>query len=188
MARRGKGKVGVRVAPVPIPRALVRAQIAGEVIKACGGNDGEVDVAQRGVQRGLLHRVVVYGVDAAGQARDEVALELDDDASGDVQLDLDGGRRSATEALDGGLARMVGYHADRMRRRGLKAEVFFQFSAAVRSDPERLAAARAELGIGPAEAPGWRPGHSGREVVTVRPEKDGGLLARFLQEFEDGGD
>ena len=117
-----RSKVGVKVKAVPVPRSLVRAQVAGKLIHACGGTAQEVEIGQKGVGRQLVEKVIVYGLDNAGYARDKIELSFTGDASGDVVLDLDGGNRSAIEALDGGLGRAVAYAAQRMRRRGLAAK------------------------------------------------------------------
>src|SRR5437660_7175520 len=38
-----RSKVGVKVKAVPVPRSIVRAQVAGELIHACGGSATEVE-------------------------------------------------------------------------------------------------------------------------------------------------
>ena len=178
-----RAQVNVKVKPVPVPRSLVRAQVAGELIHACGGSATEVDIGQKGVARQLLEKVMVYGLDGSGHARDKVELSFTGDASGDVLLDLDGGNRSAIEALDAGLGRAVARAAERMRRRGLTAEVRYQFTDGIYADPERLAAARAELGLDSAAALHWRSGYQPKEVLRLRPGKDSGILSSFYQEF-----
>src|SRR5215470_8278594 len=167
-------KVKVKVKAVPVPRSLVRAQVAGELINACGGTTTEVEIGQKGVLRQLLEKVIVYGLDKDGHARDKVEFSFNGDSSGDVLLDLDGGNRSAIEALDAGLGRAVAYAAERMRRRGLSADVRYVFTDEIYADPQRLAAARAELGIGPAADPKWRAGYKPKELLRLRPGKDGG--------------
>jgi len=176
-------KVKVKVKAVPVPRSLVRAQVAGELINACGGTTTEVEIGQKGVLRQLLEKVIVYGRDNDGYARDKVEISFNGDASGDVLLDLDGGNRSAIEALDAGLGRAVSYAAERMRGRGLSADVRYVFTDEVYADPEKLAAARAELGIAPREAPSWRAGYNPQEILRLRPGKDSGILASFFQAF-----
>jgi hypothetical protein len=178
-----RSKVGLKVKAVPVPRSLVRAQVAGELIHACGGNAKEVEIGQNGVGRQLLEKVIVYGLDGSGYARDKIECSFTGDASGDVMLDLDGGNRSAIEALDAGLGRAVAHAAQRMRRRGLSADVRYVFTDEVYADPQRLAAARAELGIGPAADPNWRSGYQPKEVLRLRPGKDSGILSSFYQEF-----
>jgi hypothetical protein len=177
--------VHVKVKAVPVPRSLVRAQVAGELVNACRGSATEVETAQKGVGRQLIEKVVVYGLDASGHARDKIELSFTGDASGNVMLELDGGNRSAIEALDAGLGRAVAHAAERMRRRGLTADVRYQFTDQVNADPQRLAAARAELGIGPVAAPNWRTGYKPKQVLRLRPGKDSGILSSFYQEFGD---
>jgi hypothetical protein len=178
-----RSKVGVKVKAVPVPKSLVRAQVAGELIHACGGTAREVEIGQKGVGRQLIHKVIVYGVDGSGYARDKVEFSFTGDASGDVSLDLDGGNRSAIEALDAGLGRAVAHAAERMRRRGLSPDILYVFTDDVYADPQRLAAARAELGIELATAPNWRSGYQPKEVLRLRPGKDSGILSSFYQEF-----
>jgi hypothetical protein len=178
-----RAKVNVQVKAVPVPRSLVRAQVAGELIHACGGSDTEVEIGQKGVLRQLVEKVIVYGLDAAGNARDMIECSFTGDASGDVMLDLDGGNRSAIEALDAGLGRAVAYAAERMRRRGLSADVRYVFTDEVYADEQRLAAARAQLGLSPVDAPNWRKGYQPREVLRLRPGKDSGILSSFYSEF-----
>src|SRR5882724_6046480 len=178
-----RAKVNVQVKAVPVPRSLVRAQVAGELIHACGGSATEVEIGQKGVGRQLLEKVIVYGRDSAGHARDKVELSFTGEASGEVTLDLDGGNRSAIEALDAGLGRAVAHAAERIRRRGLTADVRYQFTEDVLGDPQRLAAARAELGVEPIAAPNWRAGYQPKQVLRLRPGKDSGMLSSFYQEF-----
>jgi hypothetical protein len=178
-----RSRIGVKVKAVPVPRSLVRAQVAGELIHVCGGSAVEVEIGQKGVALQLLEKVVVYGLDPAGNARDKIELSFTGDASGDVMLDLDGGNRSAIEALDAGLGRAVAHAAERMRRRGLTPDVRYQFTKGIRADPQRLAAARAELGVGSVAAPNWRSGYQPKQVLRLRPGKDNGMLSSFYQEF-----
>src|SRR5258708_4469186 len=174
-----RSQVNVKVKSVPVPRSLVRAQIAGELIHACGGSATEVEIGQKGVARQLLEKVMVYGLDGSGHARDKVEFSFTGDAAGDVMLDLDGGNRSAIEALDAGLGRAVARAAERMRRRGLTADVRYQFTDEIYADPQRLASARAELGLDSAAAPNWRSGYRPKEVLRLRPGKDSGILSSF---------
>jgi len=178
-----RSKVSVKIKAVPVPRSLVRAQVAGELIHACEGSATEVEIAQKGVARQLLQKVIVYGLDGSGYARDKIEFSFTGDASGDVSLDLDGGNRSAIEALDAGLARAVAHAAERMRRWGLTVDVRYMFTDDLYADPQRLAAARAELGLELAAAPNWRAGYQPKEVLRLRPGKDNGILASFYQAF-----
>ena len=183
MSRR-QGKVRTKVAPVVMPRALVRAHYAGEVVNCCGGDARDIDIAQRGVARQLLKSVTIYGLDRSGRVRDEIKLEFDADGSGDIEIDTDGGRRSVAEALDAGLARAVAAQGERMRRRGLKPDVYYEFHDDIRADEARLATGRAELGIGPSEVPDWCDGEERHEVLRMRPGRDGGMRTSFFRGFK----
>jgi hypothetical protein len=181
MSKRIKSMVQPRA--VPIPKALVRAQVAGELIHACGGSPGEVEIGQKGVVRRLLEKVIVYGIDSQGDARDKIEFSFTGDASGDVMLDLDGGNRSALEALDGGLGRAVAYAANRIRHRGLRPDVRYVFTDEIYADPERLASARLELGVSSIDEPSWGAGYHPREILRIRPSKDSGILGAFYTAF-----
>ena len=150
---------------------------------SCGGSAAEVEIAQKGVSREVLARVIVYGLDGSGYARDQVELTFSGDASGHVALDLDGGNRSAIDAMDGGLGHAVANTAERMRHRGLKPYVQFAFTDEIYADPARLSALRSELGLSASEAPSWRAGYEPKEVLRIRPGKDSGILANFYREF-----
>jgi hypothetical protein len=75
------------------------------------------------------------------------------------------------EALDGGLARAVASAADRIRRRSLRPDVRFAFTAEIYADEERLAAARAELGLVTRDVPAWRSGYQPKEVLRLIRDK-----------------
>jgi hypothetical protein len=159
--------------------------MAGEFITACGGSSDEVEIGQIGVLKGLLEKVTVYGLDADGYERDKVELTFSGDASGDVHLDLDGGNRSAIEAMDAGLGRAVVHASNRMQRRGLRPAVRYTFTPEVKADPQRLAAARAELGVGPVDDPPIASGYERREILRLRPAKDSGILGSFSTIFKE---
>ena len=186
MSKRSRSRVGVSVRPVPLPKVLVRAQAAGEMVDACGGTEEEVDIAQRGIARGLLSEVMVYGVDSSGVARDQVMVEVKDKGEGDIELDLDGGKRSAVEALDGSLARAIGEAAERIRSKGLRPEVRFVLQSELDDDAARADAAREELGIEPCEELSWGNGREGCEITRIHPGKDPGLVLRVFRGFKMG--
>lgn len=188
MSRRHKSKVRVAVKPVPIPRALVRAQLAGEMIKACDGSDDAVLIAQKGVSNGWIAEVIVYGTDENDCIRDQVSLNFDGDQSGEIELDLDGGKRAAIEALDGSLARAVQFQAQRMRKRGLRPSVRFRLSDAIYADAARLVEVRGQLGTEDAPPAQWRSGYRGERVLSIRPGKDRGMTLSLLHEFFGGTD
>lgn len=179
--RRGAG-ARVDVTPVPVPRAVVRAAAAGEWVNAFDGGDVAIDIAQRGVGRGLVGKIIVYGLDEDGHEVDRAVVSFESDSSGDIDIDLEQG---AISGLDAGLARSVRVAADRMRRQRLRPSVYFLLADEVLADPERAAAARAELGLGSAPVPQCRPGYSVREVLNVTPGKDKGLRASFFRRFKE---
>ena len=183
MSRRHGKKVRVGVRPVMIPRALVRAQVAGEVVRHFNGSDEEVLCAQKGVTAGYIGEVLVCGLDLNGTTRDQVAISFGADQAGEIGLDLDGGKRAAVDALDGALSRSIQYAADKMRRRGLTPSIFFKFHDEIQGDAARLAACRAELGTTGVDTPQWRAGYRGQRIVRVKPAKDSGMSLDLLAEF-----
>lgn len=178
-------RLRTKVQAVAVPKAIVRAQIAGEVIHACGGSPLEVEIGQTGVARKLLEKVVVYALDSDGFECDKIEFNFTGDTSGEVHLDLDNGRRSAIEAMDAGLARAVAHAANRIRARGLQPAVRYVFTPEIYADPQRLAAARAELGLVPIDEPPMRAGYERREILRLRPAKDTGILGRFSTMFPE---
>jgi hypothetical protein len=188
MSRRNKGKVSVAIKVRPIPKNVTRAQAVGESVGHLGGSDDEVLTTQKGIMAGMLSEVTVYGLDGNGNARDQVTFNLSADQSGEIELDLQDGQRSALEALDGSLARAVQHAAERMKRRGLTVSVRWKFHDAIYADAERLAQCRAHLGTSGCEAPQWRSGYRGQKVVSIKPGKDKGFSLSLLQEFFGSAD
>lgn len=170
---------------VALPKALVRAQAAGEFVSALGGNARSVDIAQRGVARGLLKHVKVYGVDSSGVTRDQAIFSVDEDNAGEVAVDLSG-KKSALEALDKGLAKSVVYAAKRMEQKGLKADVYYVFADSINADPAVLAAGRVELDIWPASTPPWAADEEPKSILKVTPGKDPGMSVLLRRGFKKG--
>ncbi|MEQ1651694.1 MAG: hypothetical protein ABL897_04325, partial [Hyphomicrobium sp.] len=175
MSRRNKGKVSVAVKARPIPVNVIRAQAIGESVGALGGSDDDVLTTQKGILAGMLAEITVYGLDGNGNVRDAATFNLSADQAREIELDLQDGQRSALEALDGSLARSVQYAAERMTRRGLTVSVRWRFHDSIYADEVRLAQCRAHLGTSGCEAPQWRQGYRGQQVVRIKPAKDQGF-------------
>ena len=184
MSKRSKSKLRVAVKAVALPEVLCFAQAGGEVVSAFNGSTEEVATAQLGLSKGWIAEILVFGIGSDGSARDQISMTFQSGQGADVTLDLDGGRRSAVEAICGGLGRSIQYAVERMRRRSLTPRIQFRFHDEIYADPDRLAACRAELGTTECEAPGWRSGYTGRRVVSVTPAKTNGRQRLdLLQEF-----
>ena len=184
MSSRTGSKLTLSIKARPIPRLLVRAQVAGEVVAACGGSDRSVETAQKGVALHLLKTISIYALNRDGQVVEKIELTFDTERDGEIMLDLSDGR-SAVEALDPALARAVAYQAERIKSLGLIPQVQFRYHDHVSDDAEREKEADRLLGLVDATTPPTRPGHHSREVLRVRPGKDTGTLAAFYQEFAD---
>ena len=184
MSSRTGSKLALSVKARPIPRLLVRAQVAGEVVAACGGSERSIETAQKGVALHIIKSVIVYGLNGDGQAIEKIELTFDAERDGDIMLDLSNGR-SAVEALDPALARAVAYQSERIKTLGLTPRVQFRYHDHIAEDADRDQEADRLLGLTSASAPPTRPGHHNREVLRVRPGKDSGTLASFYQEFGD---
>ena len=181
-----KRKVGVTVRPNLEPKTflkLVRSVAAGEFTKSLGGSASEIETAAMGVSKGYLKSITVIGTDANGRAREESRLSFDENADGDIDVDLNGGNQIALQALDGSLLKAIQYQAERLRKKGLSVRVYYQFHDAIYADGERLAACRKDLGIDAAEAVDWADGYEPRGVLRISPAKDRGLVLSIMHAF-----
>jgi hypothetical protein len=178
-------RVRTKLQLVPLTIPVLEAMVAGELIHACGGTQTEIETGQKGVGRRLLEKIIIFGVDADGYERDKIEFSFNGDISTEAHLDLDGGKRSTIEALDAGLARAVVHAAERLRKRGLRPDVRYVFTDEIYNDAKRLAAARADLNIGPVDVPPIRPGYERRETLRLRPAKDSGILGTFFTTFKE---
>lgn len=159
----------------------VQAQVYGELVNVAGGSAREVKAAQEGALEGWLASIRILGIDRSDFVRDEIRLDVEASADGTILVDADG-EKSMVERVDAGFARAIGVRAERLKARGLKASVWFHFTEEVENNPQKLAAARAQLGLSPSEPPKWSPGAIVREVLNVAPGGSG-LVARFWQEL-----
>ena len=182
MSRRNK-KVGVTVRAVPLALAIVCSNAAGALVGHFNGTPEEILAAQTGVHRNLFEAVIVYGTEEHGIARDEISIAFDENDAGDIEIDLEGGQKSAINALDGSLARALTYQSERMRRRGLRPVVRYRFRQKILEDPQRLAAARQELGTEGTDEISWG-GMNARPILKISPGKDKGMTLTLRRGFK----
>jgi hypothetical protein len=147
-----------------------------------GGTAEEVTAAQQGVLRNYFASVHVFGLGADGTAQDEVALTLDDNTSGEIEIDLGDGTKPAIGALCGSLTTALTYQSERMRRRGLQPVIRYRFRAELLADEARLAAARRELGTEGVDEVSWG-GNTPREYLKLSPGRDKGLSLSLRRGF-----
>lgn len=142
--------VTVKLAVQPIPKSLVRVGCAGDFVKnlSLGTlSDEAIRNIQQGVAEGLISRISVTGLDVNAIPRERFWLQFDpltDDVK--VVLDLEDGK-STLEAVDVGLASAVAAAVQIFKRKDLKPQVRFEYSAAALANPTRLNEAKQRLGF-----------------------------------------
>lgn len=166
---------------VTLAPRIVQASIAGEVVAQFGGTARAVDISQRGVYGALLKEIHIIGLDSDGRRRATVVFEFNPDGIHQISVD-ENEERSMTARLCGGLSAAVEIQSDRFRRLGLTPDVYYFFHDEIRNDPERHAAAMAELGVHLQAIPDWADGYEGHDVLSVSPSGSG-IMARFQQAF-----
>lgn len=154
-----------------IPKTLVRVGCAGDFLKnvALGTmSDQEIRDIQQGVAEGLIQTIWVTGLDSFGIPRERFWLKFDplsDDVK--VMLDLSDGK-STLEAVDVGLAGGVQTAVQVLRRKNLRPDVTFDYTADALANPTRLNEAKQRLGFtartplqpipsDTSSAPAWTP-------------------------------
>lgn len=140
----------VRLHVQAIPKTLVRVGVAGDFVKNLSlGSLSDTDIRniQQAVAEGLIARIAVTGIDANSIPRERFWLRFDpltDDAK--VMLDLENGK-STIEAVDVGMAGGVAAAVQILRRKALRPQVSFDYSADAMANPSRLAEAKRRLGF-----------------------------------------
>lgn len=110
---------------------------------------------QQATAEGLLEAIVVTGINAYGTPRERYRLSFDPLTNDmKVMVDLNEGK-THLEALDSGLAMGVQSACDTLRRKNLRPEFTFMWSAEARGNPARLADAQKRLGF--TDAPPLQP-------------------------------
>lgn len=172
MSRRTK--LAPTLKPVLLPKTLLRAGNAGVIADAFTGNQSTVRTAQEGFAKGIWQRMTVYGVDAAGRARDKVEFAVKSGSkSGDELVAISGDDNTDyLTRTDRGMAEAVVRSKQRFDRKGLTPRVQFGFADDIAADPERRARHEAELGTSSAPPPPVADGHSLEPKLSVHPERD----------------
>lgn len=142
----GKINVGLRVKA--LPRVDLRATNAGEFVANMGGNDDEVRIAQEGFRRSLFERVIIYGADDTGRAREFASFGVT--AFGDdndlVSLDADDSI-STIQRTDRGAAEGVARTYTRFLALGLTPVMRVHYKPHIADNPQLRAKYNAELGL-----------------------------------------
>jgi len=173
----GKLNVGLKVRP--LPKVDLRATNAGEFVANMGQTDDVVAIAQKGFQRGLFEKVIVYGTNENGCAVDYAAFGVT--GSGDdndmVSIDADD-TVSMIQRTDRGAAEGVSRTYARFLSLGLNPTVRFHYRPEIASNPELRAKHNAELGLVEREALQVADGYV---IISHRltPGKDGGQYFQF---------
>lgn len=126
-------KVALKLQPVPKP--VLYAGIAGEMLKNLGmKDDAQIGTIQQAVSEGLIEKVIVTGKHASGRT-DTFTLTIKPFNAGEtVSLEVSPGK-SYLESLDVGLAAAVQHAAELIVRRGLTPEFHVAWSARARANP-----------------------------------------------------
>lgn len=126
-------KVALKLQPVPKP--VLYAGLAGEMLKNLGmKDDDQIRAVQQAVSEGLVEKVIVAGKHENGRIDTFTLTMKPFTASETVGLELSPGK-SYLESLDVGLAASVQYAADLISRRGLKPEFYVGWSVRARANP-----------------------------------------------------
>lgn len=142
--------VAVKLTPQPIPKSLMRVGCAGDFVKnlAFGTlSDQTIRNIQQGVSEGLIARILATGIDANGIPRERFWLQFDplnDDVT--IMLDLQGGK-STLEAVDVGLAGAIAMAVQIFKRKCLRPDIRFDYSASALANPAYLDEAKHRLGF-----------------------------------------
>ena len=170
----------VRLAVKPLPKTLIRAQVAGELIAAFGGTDREVEIAQEGISKQLVTRIIIYGTQPATDHYQERAVYSVDHTDGSDTVSVeDTDDRSMIERVDEGLGEAVRRTVARFTRKGLKPVVRYIFPDHIANDPQRFASALGELGLIEMPLLDASPDYDIVDVLTLKPGKDRGQSIQF---------
>jgi len=132
---------------VPVPKSVLYAGLAGELLKNAGMKDnGQITAVQQAVSEGLVEKVIVAGMHGDGRV-EKFTLALKPFTSTDsVSLQVENGK-SFFETLDVGLAAAVQFTADLIARQGLTPRFFVDWSARAKASPALIADAIKRLNL-----------------------------------------
>lgn len=165
-----------------LPTSLLRAGNAGVINDSLGGSPAATRIAQEGFARGVWKQMTVWGLDAAGQARDKTVFSVDHSRGDGDELTaiVDDDSVDYVTRTDPGMAEALRRTKARYDRKGLRAYTDFEFTDDIKRDPERHAREQATLGTISGSPPAMADTHDIHHIATVRPAKDKG---QFLSIF-----
>ena len=140
-------KINVGLKVRPLVKVELRAQNAGELLANMGMTQ-EVSIAQKGFQRGLFEKCVVYGTDETGCFVDYAAfgVRLSGDDQEMVSVDADD-TISMIQRTDRGAAEGVSRTYARFLALGLNPTARFFYKPEIARDPTLRSKYNAELGL-----------------------------------------
>lgn len=138
-------KVPLKLAPVPKP--VLYAGLAGEMLKNTGmKDDQQIRAVQQAVSEGLVEKVIVAATRSDGRV-EKFTLSLKPfQATDTVTLQLENGK-SYLETLDVGLAAAVQAASDIINRQGLTPRFYVDWSARAKATPGVIAEAMRRLNL-----------------------------------------
>lgn len=137
----------VQLKLVPVPKTVLYAQLAGEMLKNTGMKDNDqIRAIQQAVSEGLVEKIIVAATHADGHV-DKFTLTIKPFGAGDtVLLHLEDGK-SYLETVDVSLAAAVQYASDLINRRGLTPKFYVDYSARAKATPAIVAEAVKRLNL-----------------------------------------
>lgn len=132
---------------VPIPKPVLYAGLAGEMLKNTGMKDSaQITAVQQAVSEGLVEKVIVAATHSDGRV-EKFTLSLKPFTTADsVSLQVENGK-SFFETLDVGLAAAVQFTANLIARQGLTPRFFVDWSARAKASPALIADAIKRLNL-----------------------------------------
>ena len=172
MAVKIKPRVAPAIKTVPAVKILTRGTSAGEAVATMGADADTTNIANFGVQRGLLKEVAVYGM-RSGIAIETFTMTFSPDNSGEVLVE-DDETKSMLGRIDGGMERAVALFAGRLKDKGLTPDFYFVFHDHIYADPNLLANARRELGLSGTPPPPMPSGCTQHKLLGLTCGRDTG--------------
>lgn len=144
-------KVALKLTPIPKP--VLYAGLAGEMLKNTGMQDNDqIRAVQQAVSEGLIEKVIVTANHADGRV-EKFTLSLKSfGAHETVSLAMEPGK-SYLESVDVSLAAAVHYAAELMQRQGLTPHFYVDWSARAKANPSIVADAVKRLNLRTEPAP-----------------------------------
>ena len=152
----------VQLKLVPVPKPVLYAALAGEMLKNTGmKDDQQIRAVQQAVSEGIVEQVIVAAKRSDGRIEKFTLTMKPFQASDTVSLQLENGK-SYLETLDVGLAAAVQAAAEIIQRQGLTPNFYVGWSARAKANPATIAEAMRRLNL--------RPMPEERPAPPVMPE------------------